>query len=141
MSRYSPWAELASLPGIQVLYEEIEDCWGFYDHATETIHLDSRLNQAERRCTLTHELIHAHGRDKAEHVTPAVERRVENEAARRLIPLDALADILRWAPNEHVVADALWVDVDTVRNRLDGLTAEERTYISERQDRHLGEIA
>ena len=42
-------------------------------------------------------------------------------AARRLIPLDALADALRWARDLTELADELWVDEPTVRCRLDTL--------------------
>lgn len=36
---------------------------GLYDDATRTIYLHDRLNGRQRRCTLLHELIHAHYHD------------------------------------------------------------------------------
>lgn len=142
---YNPWAELASLPGIRVVFGALDDgCWGYYDEPTDTIHLDNRLSQTERRCTLAHELVHAKVRDVPypdERTERHRERRVCDEATRRLVPLDALADMLAWADDEHVVAEALWVDVDTVRTRLTNLTQDELAYIRERQDNHLGSIA
>lgn len=88
-----------------------------------TILLCRRLDQSARRSTLAHELIHlergpvpedARGRAREE-------RAVSAEAARRLIPLEALADALRWTRDEHQLADALWVDRPTLRARMGSL--------------------
>ncbi|MGO5423087.1 ImmA/IrrE family metallo-endopeptidase [Bifidobacterium animalis] len=38
---------------------------GLYDDTTRTIYLHDRLNARQRRCTLLHELIHAHYHDSA----------------------------------------------------------------------------
>ena len=88
-----------------------------------TILLCRRLDQAARRSTQTHEIIHlergpvpADARGRARE-----ERAVSAEAARRLITLDALADALRWTREPDQLADALWVDVPTLRARMDGL--------------------
>ena len=37
---------------------------GLYDDTTRTIYLHDRLNHRQRRCTLLHELIHAHYHDQ-----------------------------------------------------------------------------
>lgn len=93
--------------------------WGLTDGG-HRVWLDARLGQAERRSTLAHELEHIrrghHGCQP-----PAVEASVEHHAARRLIPdVHALADALVWARG-HLgeAADELWVDVPTLRARLD----------------------
>ena len=95
--------------------------WGLT--VDRTILLCRRLNQAARRSTLTHELVHmergpvpADARGRARE-----ERAVSAEAARRLITIDALADGLRWTRDPDQLAEHLWVDVPTVRTRLGGL--------------------
>lgn len=77
--------------------------------------------QAERRATLTHEIAHLERGDVPPHMHAREERIVSLIAARRLIPLDRLADALRWARDLTELAEELWVDEPTVRCRLDGL--------------------
>lgn len=131
-----PWRQIASLPGVRVQVAELEDdCWGYYDPDQNVIWLDSRLSQAERRCTLVHEQIHAERGDEPCHSgwhEAKQERIVDRLAARRLIHLAAMADALAWAENEWEIADVLWVDVATVRARLDDLSEYERAYIDVR---------
>ncbi len=84
------------------------------------IRLAARLTQAERRSTLTHELIHIERRGR-EHPSPIVEERiVEAETARRLIPLPALVDAFRWHrhPDPYQLAEHLWVDAQTAHVRM-----------------------
>lgn len=139
-----PWQRLRSLPGVRVFVVRL-DCgrWGFYDAEQNALYIDSRLNQAERRSTIAHELLHLERGDE-----PCVtdwheakqERLVDAQTARDLIALAPLADALAWAENEHEVADCLWVDVATVRTRIDRLTATEVRYIEDRLEAK-GEVA
>lgn len=85
-------------------------------------------SQAERRCTLTHELVHIEW-DHAGEQTVAVERAVCAEAARRLLPVEDLAREAVWAHDIVEAADDLWVDVDTLLNRLENLDLAERRII------------
>lgn len=105
------------------------DLLGFYDADRHLIVLDSRLLAAERRCTLMHERIHAERRDRADGPTEwhdlRCERVVATEAARRLIPLPALIDALRWSNRDEEVAEQLDVDLDTLRCRSANLTSDE----------------
>jgi hypothetical protein len=78
------------------------------------------LTQAERRCTLTHELVH---RERGPvPVDPAAvereERIVDEIAARRLITAPALVDALRWTRHPRELADHLWVDEPTLHTRM-----------------------
>ena len=89
--------------------------------------MDARLTQAERRCTLTHEIVHIERRGH-EHVDPDVEERiVELETARRLITPLQLVDAFRWLrhPNLHDLADHLWVDQQTALCRMENLEPSE----------------
>ena len=54
------------------------------------------------------------------------EHRVEQEAARRLIPWADLLDAVAWSADAAEVADLLGVDVATLDARLAGLDAAAR---------------
>ena len=78
-----------------------------------TIWLHRGLTQAERRCTLTHELLHVEMPD-------ADENAVERETARRLITLNQLVDAFCWLRHASTpdLADHLWVDQQTAWVRM-----------------------
>ncbi|MBM7280315.1 hypothetical protein JTZ10_21460 [Gordonia rubripertincta] len=90
--------------------------------------------QSERRCTLTHELVHderqVFPRDRV--LRAREERTVETIAARRLITLEALADALRWTRHEREAAAELWVDVPMLVTFIQSLTEAERDWLNER---------
>lgn len=79
------------------------------------------LTQAERRCTLTHELVHRErGPVPRDPVAAAAEERaVDRITARRLITSGQLLDALRWTRDPHQLADHLWVDLPTLRTRME----------------------
>lgn len=131
---WHPWATLGRRPDITLRWEPMSGRLGQWCHRTRTITLDPRQSQAERRSTLTHELRHAeHGH--AGRCCGSVERRVSAEAARLLITDEALVAALLWSQDEHELAEELWVDVATVRARLDDLTDQEKAEI----ERRIGE--
>lgn len=81
------------------------------------------LTQAERRCTLTHELVHRE-RGPVPHDPAAAareERQVDQIAARRLITTEALVDGLRWTRQPDELAEHLWVDRSTLNVRMASL--------------------
>lgn len=125
---YHPWQELAQLPHISVSYVDMLGS-GAADITNNTIYLNRRLRQVERRCTLTHELIHF--RDG--HVgsqPPAVEWKVREETARLLIPLHRLRSVLAWAYTAAEAADELWVTDRVFWDRWLTLTPSEVEYLN-----------
>ena len=121
---WNPWQHLAThWPHITVVanQELPGNLWGLL--AGNRIYLCRRLTQAQRRCTLMHELGHLErGPVPADPRGYAREERaVSIEAARRLITIPALADGLRWTRDPDQLADALWVDVPTLQTRMTGL--------------------
>lgn len=119
-----PW-ETASAAKVPV--HEVADIAGGALGATDgyQVWLRSDLTWVEARCTLAHELVHV----ELGHVgcqPPIVEARVEREAARRLIPLEALVDVLRWARTVCEAAEALDVEQDVLMTRLNCLNHRER---------------
>lgn len=126
-----PWRSLRRHQDITVRWKRMPGLLGTWCERTRTITLHPDQSQRQRRCTLTHETIHAE-RGHQGNCTGAVERAVNLESARRLIPLDRLAEALAWSQDEGEVADELWVDVETTRARIDGLTDTEKNYIEHR---------
>lgn len=128
---WHPWRALSRLPHLTLRWRRLPNKLGSWDASTSTITLHPDLSQAERRVTLTHELIHhEHGHQGAQ--PPVVERRVHAEAARRLITDAALVDALRWTLEENELAEELWVDVPTVVSRLADLSEQEKADIYSR---------
>lgn len=130
MTRWHPWRALRSMADVEVVFDDLpEGVLGTTRGRRVTI--ANGLLQGERRATASHEAIHLE-RGHGQGCNPAAERSVEEESARRLITLPALADALCWAHDEWEVADECWVDVQTVRTRIDTLTSWEQAYIERR---------
>lgn len=124
---YHPWRELRGRPEIDVQWAALPlDVSALVEGTSITI--DSRLTQVQRRCSLLHELLHVergvpHGVDERE------ESLVEQEVARRLVPLEQLVDALRWSRHPREVADHCWVTVDVILTRAEHLHPSERHYL------------
>lgn len=144
---YSPWTALAELSDVQLRFADLGGQeLGWYDPDSRTITLERDQTQAERRCTLAHELEHlARGDENIAQVSPVLAARQEiaacMRAARRLIPLDALIDALLWSQDEAQLAEVLNVDEDTIRIRLMTLSSAEHALIDERVWEAEGQIA
>lgn len=100
-----------------------------------TIWLCRTLSQVQRRCVLTHELVHLErGIVPVESALHEREETIVDEiAARRLISLESLIDALRWTrgrPNREAAWE-LWTDIDTLTTRVQTLTDCERRIIDE----------
>lgn len=121
MGVWNPWRHLGIFyPHIHVHTDRElpATVWGL--QAGNRIWLCRKLNQARRRCTLTHEIIHLERGPVP--TDPAAlareERAVAALSARRLIPLPDLAEALRWTRDPHELAEHLWVDVPTLQDRM-----------------------
>jgi hypothetical protein len=128
---HHPWRRLRDhLPDWDVVLRPLPvGVIGLTDTVGRRIHLDSRMLQAQRRCTLDHELVHAEAGDVG---CQGAEREawIAQSSARRLIPLERLVDAARWAHNAVELADELWVDLDTLMCRLEHLHPSERAAIA-----------
>ncbi|GAA2070980.1 ImmA/IrrE family metallo-endopeptidase [Williamsia deligens] len=130
---YHPWRDARSRKHLEIAFgESSADCWrGSFSPGR--IEVDSRQSQAERRCTIAHELVHDERRVFPR--DPALRAReevaVERIAARRLVALERLLDVLRWTRHTDEVADELWVDVPMLVALVRSLTDEERTWIDD----------
>lgn len=129
MSHHHPWRDLRSREHLTVYHEPLPPgLRGATDGAT-SIWLERRLLQVERRCTLTHELVHVDlGHDCAQ--DEKSEAKVRRITANRLIDWDALVDAFRWAHNAAEAADELWVTLDVLEDRLRFLSPIERALLT-----------
>jgi citrate lyase beta subunit len=93
-------------------------------NGVDIIWMDKRLDQVERRCTLTHELIHIE-REHTGCQQASIELEVSLETARRLIAIEDLANALSWSSRPYELADELWVTQNVLADRMRSLTLEE----------------
>jgi hypothetical protein len=128
-NRYDPWHDLAvNWPEIEVVIEPMGGrLLGVLRYPV--IALRAGTSAAQRRCTLTHEIVHLErGVAECGPWSDREELLVHREVARRLIPLADLAAAVRNLGGTAVLAElaqALDVDLETARLRLDMLTSAE----------------
>ncbi|MCV7222966.1 ImmA/IrrE family metallo-endopeptidase [Mycolicibacterium elephantis] len=151
---WNPWAYLEAYhPDVLVT-----DAYRLPDHSMglhlgRKIWLCRKLNQAERRSTLAHEIVHIErGPVPSDPAMAAAEERVVDEiASRRLIRTEDLGRIAaRYARQaSRAWARHLWVDVPMLHARLTTLDAVERKELAglgvdvlqlKRRERRLGRI-
>lgn len=127
---YHPWRVLRALEHIRLKHAELPLGVLGYTNGVDLIVLDKFLLQVERRCTLTHELVHVEmGHETCQ--SEAIEKRVSAEASRRLITLEHLLLHIPWANNLNELADDLWVTPDVLADRIACLTPSEWAQIRE----------
>lgn len=125
---FHPWRAIRNY-GSSVTVEQVDEpgLLGSWCEDDRTMRYGSTLNQAERRCTAAHELIHIERGDVE------CDPRVHREAARRLITIEALVDAALFHGDDlEALAEALWVDEDTLMTRLSHLHPAERGYLRSR---------
>lgn len=115
------------LPTWTLAITALEGVMGFCDPAQRTIWVDVNLTDRERRSTIMHEAIHALRGDLTD--DPEAERLVQIESAHRLIPAAALVAVLSTSPHPEDVCDALDVDIDTLRTRMQNLTIDDASRV------------
>jgi hypothetical protein len=116
---------------IQVTWDADDGTLGTWCGLTRTIAFHSRQSQAQRRCTATHEIVHAELAHDGP-CTAATELLVLKISARRLISLRALAEaVLFHLDDRAALAHELWVDRQTLDARLDHLHPGERGYLAQ----------
>lgn len=81
--------------------------WGVYDHDRRLVTLHPELGPIQRRCTLMHELGHAHYGHR--HPTPKDEALADRWAARRLLDFDTVLDAVRTECRAPAIAAQLGV--------------------------------
>lgn len=133
---YSPWAELAALPHIGLVWTDLRGRVGEYIHADGVIRLDRRLRRHQARCVLAHELEHALAGDVVTHCGRAnlrQEQEADRRAARKLIDVGDLGEAMAiHGERRSAVATELYVSQHVLEVRLRSLHPSERHYLTRR---------
>lgn len=125
---FNPYDALRRQPHVTAVWDAVMPEHGRWYERLQTLLTRRGLTQAERRCTVAHELIHAERGDTM------CDWRVHRDAARLLIDMHDLGEALAMYGEQDPtsVAEELWVDEDTLRARLDHLHPSERGYLRRR---------
>ena len=123
---FHPWRAIRARGDVTVEWQRRPDLLGSWCERSRRMVLHPDQNQAERRCTATHELLHVERGDTT------CDWRTHRDAARLLIDLYALGEALVTYDDEAQAAEELWVDLDTLRARLQYLHPAERGYLRRR---------
>lgn len=92
------------------------------------IWMSTKLRQVERRCTLTHELVHMDlGHEGCQ--DEATEKKVRRYTARRLLSASQLVPVALWTQSVEEAADELWVTPEVLRDFMASLSPIERAMI------------
>jgi hypothetical protein len=133
-AQWSPWRHLReNHPTITVYEYELPGTYlGCTDHDKGLIYVDSRLNQAERRCTLAHEIGHLERGPVPKQPLAAIreELAVDKWAAEKLIRVQDLISAFRWTSDLNEAAEELWVDQNMLLARLRWMSPADRTLLN-----------
>lgn len=139
--RYSPYDHLESMPHITFGITRLPKGKGWWMPDLQAIAVDDRLGRVERRCVVSHELVHAENQDANCHYSGPdgrrqalrQERRADKIASTRLIDLEDLFEALRVYPlDPAAVADFLDVTPDILRRRLQDLDHADKNMMERR---------
>lgn len=127
---WHPWRELRDA-GDEIIFKQVDlpsgDAW--WVPRRRAILMKPGLRQVQRRCALAHELGHRHlghsgqcaYRDAVRQADRA-ERSADFWAARRLISIEELANVMVWTDDREEAAHELWVTRRILDVRLEHLT-------------------
>lgn len=110
--------------------------WGIPEvlcRRAKVILIEAKSTRAEQRCSLAHAVAHldlAHEGGQRSWFDKRQESAANQLAARRLIPMDALTDVLAWTRRPVEVAHELGVDLATLRCRHRHLRPSERALLT-----------
>lgn len=120
---WDPWGELVWRPHLTLVWRPLPESTGgaaiVRFGGAAVVYLDPRLEAEDRRAALAHELVHDErgyqptlGTRSWRAVVAAEERRVDDEVARRLVPLHKLLEAAEAAEDfgHHVTAAELAAD-------------------------------
>ena len=131
MSIYHPWRDARLREHLTIRFVDHLPAGVRGQIRGDVVVVNRHMLGDERRCTIAHELVHDERRIFP--IDPVLRAReeltVERIAARRLVALDQLVDVLCWTRRTEEVADELWVDVPMLVALVQSLTDTERQWI------------
>jgi hypothetical protein len=128
-----PWRRLREAAHVTLRWHA-DGPMGWCRHSTQEISIRLGLTQAQRRVTVLHELEHLAGGPAVVGFAHVDERATQLRTAKWLITTEALAKAMLWSRDEYEIAEELWVDVHTVRDRLASLTPAETRLLNQLLD-------
>lgn len=141
---FDPWDWLASVPCVRVRSLRLpDDEMGRWVPERRLILLDDRLTPVEECCTVVHEGLHALRGDEplvgvgldGDRLDRRQERDVDRIAARLLLDIDRVVDVLARTHNLAEAADELGADEGTLWTFLhECLTDDEKRLLQDRID-------
>ena len=133
MSIYHPWRDARAREHLTIRFVDYLPAGVRGRIRGDVVEVNRHMLGDERRCTIAHELVHHERRIFP--VDPVLrareELKVERIAARRLVALEQLVNVLCWTRRTEEVADELWVDVPMLVALVQSLTDTERRWIDE----------
>jgi Zn-dependent peptidase ImmA (M78 family) len=121
------------MPSLTITVSRLPDgVSAYYYPELDTIVLDDRLSEAGKRCTLMHELVHRALQDDGDlpdRYDVQQERRCRHMTARALIDIFDLGEAVQWGEDRHEQAEHLVVDLETLADRYEAMTADEAAYL------------
>lgn len=127
-----PWEELAKT-NIMLARLPIPELGRYYSRRRAIV-VRAGLLLVEERAVLWHELVHALRRDSRCLTDGVVGLRIEAscdlEAARRALPIEDVASVMRWADSDSEAADALKTTPELLGIRLSKLHPSERALLA-----------
>lgn len=136
MTHPHPWRQARADTALVIEWSERMPVDLLAVSAGNVVWMNTRQGQAERRVTITHELVHRERGDRCGEVSDADEEQVRRLTARRLISMALLVEAARWSTDEFEIAEHCWVDVDTVRTRLAHLHPSEVHHLRRATEHH-----
>lgn len=118
---FDPWGIIAAHPWLGVHMVRMPEGKPGATNGRDTIWLEERMTARERRCVLTHELVHlqyGHGDCQP----PKVELKVRRQTAHLLLPWPMLVESVRGAVSISVLAEELHVTDQVLTDRLEALS-------------------
>lgn len=132
---YDPYAVVREHPDWTVDWQCAElpdDTHGMWMHRCRVLFLRKGLTRVERRCAVAHEVEHAlagHRGDVPVNIQQRQEAWADQEASRKLIPIELFAQALQWSNDWSEVADYCDVTPRLLKVRRDHLHPAEEHYL------------
>lgn len=128
MCIHHPWRDLRSRDDVTVHWAALPP--GLLGASAGTdIWMEKRQLQVERRCTLTHELVHLDMEHDGCYPHLESEHVVRRVTARRLLSPHQLVPVAQWTQSVEEAADELWVTPEVLRDFMASLSPVERLMI------------
>lgn len=110
---YNPWLDaFRRYPEVHIEWHALGTVHALWSPGHDVILVNESISRAERRCALAHELAHMDTGDRPTEdcwISARQETAADRLAARRLVDVNDLANVIRWCRDPREVAEELEV--------------------------------